>query len=77
MIQNSDFKSSDGKFPVEDIFIYGGADTLSGVPLRRQFFALEEQTMKVCGKCGKEIGGGDAEILCQACDEAEAQGRRI
>ena len=33
--------------------------------------------MKVCGKCGKEIGGGDAEILCQACDEAEAQGRRI
>ena len=33
-------------------------------------------TRQVCEKCGEEIGGGDADTLCPACNEAEARGRR-
>lgn len=33
--------------------------------------------MKVCGHCGTEISGRDGENLCWACDEAEANGRRV
>ena len=32
--------------------------------------------MKICEKCGEEIGSGDADTLCADCDEAQARGRR-
>ena len=33
--------------------------------------------MKVCGRCGEEIGGRDGvDNLCEACDRAAANGKR-
>ena len=33
--------------------------------------------MKVCERCGKEIDTKDGDNLCQACDMAEASGKRL
>ena len=33
--------------------------------------------MKVCERCGLEIATRDGDSLCEACDQAKAEGRRV